>query len=134
MFARTLQQNRFCRIWTQYTTKLTFFADDDTSIFFQVAANVLFVGIGSFIKISIAQIFRMKGKKKSLVWYGAAVQAGSMTGALIMFPMVNVYYFFQNGQACVDNCPSLWSTMFYLLYIRRTFFSYLLLFLFSTPC
>jgi len=72
-----------------------------------VAANVLFVGIGSYIKISIAQIFRMKGEKKSLVWYGAAVQAGSMAGALIMFPMVNVYYFFQNGQACVDNCPSL---------------------------
>ena len=65
---------------------------------------ILFVGIGSYIKISVAQIFRMKGKKKSLVWYGAAVQAGSMCGALTMFPLVNVLGLFTTGNACQNNC------------------------------
>ena len=65
---------------------------------------VLFVGVGSYIKISIAQIFRLKGMKKSLVWYGAAVQAGSMVGAATIFPLVNVLHLFKQGSSCQNNC------------------------------
>nr|CAB3266298.1 solute carrier family 52, riboflavin transporter, member 3-B [Phallusia mammillata] len=65
-----------------------------------VLCQILFVGCASYVKVSIAQIFRHQGHKKSLVWYGGIVQAGSLTGALIMFPLVNVYYLFQSGIPC----------------------------------
>ncbi|XP_040207990.1 solute carrier family 52, riboflavin transporter, member 3-B-like [Rana temporaria] len=69
-----------------------------------VASWVLFVGILSYVKVVIGMILRDEGHS-ALVWCGAVVQLGSMVGALTMFPVVNVYSFFQSGDPCVDNCP-----------------------------
>lgn len=70
----------------------------------QVASWVLFVGILSYVKVVIGMILRDEGHS-ALVWCGAVVQLGSMVGALTMFPVVNVYSFFQSGDSCSDNCP-----------------------------
>jgi len=70
----------------------------------QVISQILFVGFATYVKVSIAQIFRERGHKKSLVWYGTVVQAGSLTGAIIMFVMVNVCLFFVAGNPCLV-CP-----------------------------
>lgn len=69
-----------------------------------VASWVLFVGILSYVKVVIGMILRDEGHS-ALVWCGAVVQLGSMVGALTMFPVVNVYSFFQSGDSCSDNCP-----------------------------
>ncbi|XP_002122371.2 solute carrier family 52, riboflavin transporter, member 3-B [Ciona intestinalis] len=71
-----------------------------------VLSQILFVGLVSYIKVSIAQVFRLRGSLKSLVWYGAAIQAGSMTGALLIFPFVNVPHLmsFVSGDPCLTVC------------------------------
>uniref|UniRef100_H2Z2B0 Riboflavin transporter n=1 Tax=Ciona savignyi TaxID=51511 RepID=H2Z2B0_CIOSA len=71
-----------------------------------VLAQCLFVGLVSYVKVSIAQIFRTRGTIHSLVWYGAVVQAGSMTGALLIFPFVNVSHLisFTSGDPCLTVC------------------------------
>uniref|UniRef100_H2XPC1 Riboflavin transporter n=1 Tax=Ciona intestinalis TaxID=7719 RepID=H2XPC1_CIOIN len=71
-----------------------------------VLSQILFVGLVSYIKVSIAQVFRLRGSRKSLVWYGAAIQAGSMTGALLIFPFVNVPHLmsFVSGDPCLTVC------------------------------
>ncbi|CAK8676020.1 unnamed protein product [Clavelina lepadiformis] len=78
--------------------------NETTGTVLMILAQILFVGSVSYIKISIAQIFRSRGHKKSLIWYGAVVQAGSLIGALIMFPMVNVYSLFISSVPCDKSC------------------------------
>ena len=77
-------------------------------LFLQILAQIFFVGFVSFIKVSIAQMFRERGHPNSLVWYGAVVQAGSLVGAFTMFPLVNVYQLFHSVQdPCCQKCPFL---------------------------
>jgi len=61
----------------------------------QLAISALF----SYAKVTIATIFRDEGRR-ALVWCGAITQVGSSVGALIMFPLVNVYYVFQSNPPC----------------------------------
>ncbi|XP_009981409.1 PREDICTED: solute carrier family 52, riboflavin transporter, member 3, partial [Tauraco erythrolophus] len=42
----------------------------------------------------------------ALVWYGAAEQLGSLLGALLMFPLVNIYDFFKSADYCSLQCPA----------------------------
>ncbi|XP_075067579.1 solute carrier family 52, riboflavin transporter, member 3-B-like [Mixophyes fleayi] len=69
-----------------------------------VLAWVLFVGVLSYVKVIIGIILRDEGHS-ALVWCGAVVQLGSMLGALTMFPLVNVYSFFQSADPCAQKCP-----------------------------
>ncbi|KAM5127522.1 solute carrier family 52, riboflavin transporter, member 3-B-like [Mantella aurantiaca] len=69
-----------------------------------VGSWVMFVGILSYVKVVIGMILRDEGHS-ALVWCGAVVQLGSMVGALTMFPVVNVYSFFQSGDPCTHHCP-----------------------------
>ncbi|XP_063780824.1 solute carrier family 52, riboflavin transporter, member 3-B-like [Pseudophryne corroboree] len=69
-----------------------------------VLAWVLFDGTLSYVKVIIGIILRDEGHS-ALVWCGAVVQLGSMLGALTMFPLVNVYSYFQSGDPCVQHCP-----------------------------
>ena len=61
----------------------------------QFAISALF----SYAKVTIATIFRDEGRR-ALVWCGAITQVGSSIGALIMFPLVNVYYVFKSNPPC----------------------------------
>ncbi|XP_067856865.1 solute carrier family 52, riboflavin transporter, member 3-A [Heptranchias perlo] len=68
-----------------------------------VLSWILFTGVLSYVKVMIGVIFRDESHS-ALVWCGAAVQLGSMIGALIMFPLVNVYGIFKAGDSCNTNC------------------------------
>ncbi|XP_068118904.1 solute carrier family 52, riboflavin transporter, member 3 [Hyperolius riggenbachi] len=70
-----------------------------------VLSWVLFIGTLSYVKVMIGVILRSQSHS-ALVWCGAVVQLGSMIGALVMFPMVNVYGFFRSADLCNMNCPS----------------------------
>ncbi|XP_028591782.2 riboflavin transporter 2-like [Podarcis muralis] len=65
---------------------------------------VLFVGLLSYVKLMIGVVLRDEGHS-ALVWCGAMVQLGSMVGALLMFPLVNVYNLFHSGDPCNTSCP-----------------------------
>uniref|UniRef100_A0A8C9T3A5 Riboflavin transporter n=1 Tax=Scleropages formosus TaxID=113540 RepID=A0A8C9T3A5_SCLFO len=69
-----------------------------------VLSWVFFVGALSYVKVMVGVILRDEGHS-ALVWCGAAVQLGSMAGALTMFPLVNVYQLFQAGDTCSTRCP-----------------------------
>ncbi|XP_026785324.2 riboflavin transporter 2 [Pangasianodon hypophthalmus] len=68
-----------------------------------VAAWTFFVLTLSYVKVIIAVILRDEGHS-ALVWCGAVVQLGSLLGAVIMFPLVNVYNFFSSGDPCNSTC------------------------------
>ncbi|XP_067416259.1 solute carrier family 52, riboflavin transporter, member 2 [Emydura macquarii macquarii] len=68
-----------------------------------VLSWILFMGLFSYLKVVIGSLLHEAGHA-ALVWCGAVIQAGSLVGALAMFPMVSVYHLFRSGQDCVDNC------------------------------
>ncbi|KAK2836325.1 hypothetical protein Q7C36_014194 [Tachysurus vachellii] len=68
-----------------------------------VAAWTFFVLTLSYVKVMIALILRDEGHS-ALVWCGAVVQLGSLLGAVIMFPLVNVYDLFSSGDPCSTRC------------------------------
>ncbi|XP_073436881.1 solute carrier family 52, riboflavin transporter, member 3 [Dendrobates tinctorius] len=69
-----------------------------------VISWILFIGTLSYVKVMIGVILRSRSHS-ALVWCGAVVQLGSMIGALVMFPLVNVYSFFRSADFCNMNCP-----------------------------
>ncbi|XP_074867892.1 solute carrier family 52, riboflavin transporter, member 3 [Carettochelys insculpta] len=70
-----------------------------------VISWVLFTGSLSYVKVMTGVMVRSQNHS-ALVWYGAAEQLGSLTGALIMFPLVNVYSFFRSADYCSLRCPA----------------------------
>lgn len=68
-----------------------------------MAAWTFFVLTLSYVKVIIAVILRDEGHS-ALVWCGAVVQLGSLLGAVLMFPLVNVYDFFSSGDPCNTRC------------------------------
>lgn len=53
----------------------------------------------TFVKVSIAGIFREEGKK-ALLWIGGISQVGSAVGAIVTFVLVNVYEMFESAPTC----------------------------------
>ncbi|NWX52541.1 S52A3 protein, partial [Steatornis caripensis] len=70
-----------------------------------VLSWVLFTGTLSYVKVMAGVILRSRSRS-ALVWYGAAEQLGSLVGALLMFPLVNVYGFFKSADYCSLQCPA----------------------------
>ncbi|OCT62563.1 riboflavin transporter 2 [Xenopus laevis] len=68
-----------------------------------VISWVLFIGMLSYVKVMIGIILRSQSHS-ALLWCGAVVQLGSMIGALVMFPLVNIYGFFQSADLCNSQC------------------------------
>lgn len=64
---------------------------------------ILFLGLFSYVKVVIGSLLHEVGHT-ALLWCGAVIQAGSLVGALAMFPLVSIYHLFHSGQDCVDNC------------------------------
>jgi len=61
--------------------------------------TVLGVGIVSYLKTAISTKLRHHGYK-ALLWNGISVQIGSLIGACIVFPLVNVYGVFKQSIPC----------------------------------
>ncbi|KAM6112770.1 solute carrier family 52, riboflavin transporter, member 3 [Pterocles gutturalis] len=70
-----------------------------------VLSWVLFTGTLSYLKVMAGVILRSRSHS-ALVWYGAMEQLGSLLGALVMFPLVNVYGFFESADYCNLQCPA----------------------------
>ncbi|KAM9178133.1 solute carrier family 52, riboflavin transporter, member 3 isoform 1-T2 [Mergus octosetaceus] len=70
-----------------------------------VLSWVLFTGTLSYVKVMAGVILRSRSHS-ALVWYGAVEQLGSLLGALLMFPLVNIYGFFTSADYCSLQCPA----------------------------
>ncbi|XP_033831506.1 solute carrier family 52, riboflavin transporter, member 2 [Periophthalmus magnuspinnatus] len=68
-----------------------------------VLSWILFTGIFSYLKVVIGTLLHEAGHS-ALLWCGIFIQAGSLIGALVMFPLINVYHVFSRAQECVNNC------------------------------
>ncbi|NXD13264.1 S52A3 protein, partial [Nothocercus nigrocapillus] len=70
-----------------------------------VLSWVLFTGTLSYVKVMAGVILRSRSRG-ALLCYGAMEQLGSLLGAVLMFPLVNVYGFFQSADYCSLQCPA----------------------------
>ncbi|EHB17189.1 hypothetical protein GW7_20927 [Heterocephalus glaber] len=70
-----------------------------------VISWVLFTACLSYIKVMLGVILRDQSHS-ALVWCGAAVQLGSLVGALLMFPLVNVLRLFVSADFCNLDCST----------------------------
>ncbi|XP_070777879.1 solute carrier family 52, riboflavin transporter, member 2 [Enoplosus armatus] len=68
-----------------------------------VISWIIFTGLFSYLKVVIGTLLHEAGHA-ALLWCGISIQAGSLIGALTMFPLVNIYHVFARAQECVDNC------------------------------
>lgn len=66
---------------------------------------MLFTGSLSYVKVMLGVILR-DHSRSALVWCGAAVQLGSLLGAGLMFPLVNVLRLFSSADFCSLQCSS----------------------------
>ncbi|KAI5247982.1 solute carrier family 52, riboflavin transporter, member 3 [Manis pentadactyla] len=70
-----------------------------------VVSWVLFTGSLSYVKVMLGVILR-NHSRSALVWCGAAVQLGSLLGAGLMFPLVNVLRLFSSADFCSLHCST----------------------------
>ncbi|XP_043845617.1 solute carrier family 52, riboflavin transporter, member 3-like [Dromiciops gliroides] len=70
-----------------------------------VISWVLNGAILSYVKVMTGVHLR-KLNQSALLWCGAAIQAGSAFGAILMFPLVNVFYLFKSSNGSSQQCPS----------------------------
>ncbi|XP_057637465.1 solute carrier family 52, riboflavin transporter, member 3 isoform X2 [Chionomys nivalis] len=68
-----------------------------------VLSWVLFAACLSYVKVMLGLILRDRSRS-ALLWCGAAVQLGSLIGALLMFPLVNVLRLFSSADYCSLDC------------------------------
>lgn len=80
-------------------------ADCSPPLRHQVLSWVLFTGTLSYVKVMAGVILRGRSHS-ALVLYGVVEQLGSLLGALLMFPLVNVYGFFKSDDYCSLQCPA----------------------------
>lgn len=74
-----------------------------TGVALVVISWIIFTGLFSYLKVVVGTLLHEAGHA-ALLWCGISIQAGSLVGALAMFPLVNVYHMFSRAQECVDNC------------------------------
>lgn len=65
---------------------------------------IVFTGLFSYLKVVVGTLLHEAGHA-ALLWCGISIQAGSLVGALVMFPLVSVYQVFQSSPKCVNLCP-----------------------------
>lgn len=68
-----------------------------------VISWILFTGLFSYVKVVIGTLLHEAGHA-ALLWCGISIQAGSLIGALTMFPLINVYHVFARAQECEEKC------------------------------
>ncbi|XP_057211385.1 solute carrier family 52, riboflavin transporter, member 2 isoform X2 [Triplophysa rosa] len=65
---------------------------------------IIFTGLFSYLKVVVGSLLHEAGHA-ALLWCGVFIQAGSLIGALTMFPLVSIYQVFQQAQDCTNKCP-----------------------------
>lgn len=60
---------------------------------------VLFAGCASYVKLSIAAVFRNSGNR-GLFYYGCITQIGSTIGALVGFYLINIVQLLKSYEPC----------------------------------
>ncbi|KAL0962603.1 hypothetical protein UPYG_G00342410 [Umbra pygmaea] len=68
-----------------------------------VVSWIIFTGLFSYLKVVVGTLLHEAGHA-ALLWCGVFIQAGSLIGALSMFPLVSIYHVFASSQDCVNNC------------------------------
>ncbi|XP_072304247.1 solute carrier family 52, riboflavin transporter, member 2 isoform X2 [Eucyclogobius newberryi] len=68
-----------------------------------VLSWIMFTAVLSYLKVVIGTLLHEVGHS-ALLWCGIFIQAGSLIGALVMFPLINVYHVFSRAHECVNNC------------------------------
>ncbi|XP_028820559.1 solute carrier family 52, riboflavin transporter, member 2-like [Denticeps clupeoides] len=68
-----------------------------------VASWIVFTGLFSYLKVVIGSLLHEMGHV-ALLWCGIFIQAGSLIGAVSMFPLVSIYNIFLKGEDCENNC------------------------------
>ncbi|XP_035887526.1 solute carrier family 52, riboflavin transporter, member 2 isoform X2 [Phyllostomus discolor] len=68
-----------------------------------VLSWVLFTGLFSYVKVAASSLLH-GGGQRALLAAGVAIQAGSLLGAVAMFPPTSVSHVFRSGKDCVDLC------------------------------
>ncbi|XP_074542163.1 solute carrier family 52, riboflavin transporter, member 2 [Halichoeres trimaculatus] len=68
-----------------------------------VISWIVFTGLFSYLKVVIGTLLHEAGHA-ALLWCGISIQAGSLIGALTMFPLINVYHVFKRAQECDTTC------------------------------
>lgn len=66
---------------------------------------MLFTGCLSYVKVMLGVTLR-DHSRSALLWCGATVQLGSLFGALLMFPLVNVWQLFSSADFCSLQCSA----------------------------
>lgn len=69
-----------------------------------VVSWLLFTGLLTYVKVMVGVMLRDRSHD-ALVWCGASAQIGSLVGSVTMFPLVNVYRLFTQGDYCNTHCP-----------------------------
>ncbi|XP_044514273.1 solute carrier family 52, riboflavin transporter, member 2 isoform X2 [Gracilinanus agilis] len=70
-----------------------------------VLSWILCLGTFSYVKVAVSSLLH-GGGRGALLAAGIAIQAGSLVGALAMFPLTSIYQLFHQSQDCVDMfCP-----------------------------
>ncbi|XP_077982489.1 solute carrier family 52, riboflavin transporter, member 3-B-like [Glandiceps talaboti] len=64
---------------------------------------ILMSGLLTYTKVMIVTICRDSGRK-ALIWCGAVMQAGSLVGSIVIFPIVNRLDLFTPNDPCGDTC------------------------------
>uniref|UniRef100_A0A3Q3A5K8 Riboflavin transporter n=1 Tax=Kryptolebias marmoratus TaxID=37003 RepID=A0A3Q3A5K8_KRYMA len=68
-----------------------------------IVSWIVFTGLFSYLKVVVGTLLHEAGHA-ALLWCGISIQAGSLIGAVAMFPLVNVYQVFSRAKDCVDEC------------------------------
>ncbi|XP_072531472.1 solute carrier family 52, riboflavin transporter, member 2 isoform X2 [Salminus brasiliensis] len=68
-----------------------------------VISWIVFTGLFSYLKVVVGTLLHEAGHA-ALLWCGVFIQAGSLIGALSMFPLVSIYHVLHRAQDCVNNC------------------------------
>lgn len=71
----------------------------------QVLSWVLCLGVFSYVKVAASSLLH-GGGRPALLAAGVAIQAGSLLGAVALFPPTSIYHVFRSGKDCVDQCGS----------------------------
>ncbi|XP_045876853.1 solute carrier family 52, riboflavin transporter, member 2 isoform X2 [Meles meles] len=70
-----------------------------------VLSWVLCLGVFSYVKVAASSLLH-GGGRPALLAAGVAIQAGSLLGAVALFPPTSIYHVFRSGKDCVDQCGS----------------------------
>ncbi|XP_028317107.1 solute carrier family 52, riboflavin transporter, member 2-like [Gouania willdenowi] len=77
--------------------------EDTAGVALVVISWIVFTGLFSYLKVVVGTLLHEAGHA-ALLWCGISIQAGSLIGALTMFPLVNIYNVFSRAKECMDNC------------------------------